>query len=259
MKRIIVPIDFTEVSKAGIEHAIEVALKNDSSLILVHVLSYHSEKDAKIKFESFLSGYPLLKKIPYIIVIEEGERIQMLVNAVNAERADFMIIATKGAPNDLEEISIAYQMISRLNIPVLVIPHKVRYQELNKILFTTDYKELQDSNILKNLYQLAQSYDAKVHVLYVGEKAKIQKEERERLENTLEYFLETIDHYYDFSDQDDIEKGIVKFVKEKQIDLLAMVSRRHSDDPSVIKQSLVREIALHTKVPLLTLPEIVNH
>ncbi len=40
MKRIILPIDFTEISKTGVEHAIEVELKNESSHILVRILSY---------------------------------------------------------------------------------------------------------------------------------------------------------------------------------------------------------------------------
>lgn len=256
MKRIIVPIDFTEISQTGLEHAIEMALKNESSLILVHILSFNSEMDAQMKFNAFVSKYPAIKKIPHRFLIREGERIQMLANAVETEQADFMVIATKGASNDPEKTSIAYQMISKLDIPVLLVPQKVEYQYINKILLTIDYKKIKDSGILNSLHQLARSYDAKVHVLYVGKKEEVEKEEREHIENILDYFLETIDHYYDFSDLEDIEEGITKFIKEKKIDLLAMVSRSHNDYPGAIKQSLVREMALHTQIPMLTIPEM---
>lgn len=256
MKRIIVPIDFTEISQTGLEHAIEMALNNESSLTLVHILSFNSEKDAQLKFNALVSKYPALKKIPHSFLVREGERIQMLVSAVNTEKADFVVIGTKGSSSHKQELSIAYQMISNLSIPVLVIPHGVKYHAVNKILFTIDYKKIKDSGILNHLHQLARSYDAKVHVLYVGKKEEVEKEEREHMENILDYFLETIDHYYDFSDLKDIEEGINKFIKEKEIDLLSMVSRNPNDDPGAIKQSLVREMALHTHVPLLTIPEM---
>ncbi len=71
--------------------------------------------------------------------------------------------------------------------------------------------------------------------MYVGKKEEVEKEEREHIENILDYFLETIDHYYDFSDLEDIEEGITKFIKEKKIDLLAMVSRSHNDYPGSYK------------------------
>jgi len=253
MKRIIVPIDFTEISRTGLEHAIEIAHKNESVLILVHINSFQSEKEAAASFDKLISAYPDLQKIPHRTIIHEGDRIALLANTVSSEKADFMIIATKGAASDFDEVSIAYQMIVRLKIPVLAIPYNVKYHEINKILFTTDYSSIEDSSILNSLHQFARIYDAKVYVLYVGDNKKIQPEERDQFESTLEYYLETIEHYYNFSDEENIETGIKHFTKEHQIDVLAMVSRNNTNKNV---PSLVRQIALNTKIPLLTIPEL---
>ena len=51
----------------------------------------------------------------------------------------------------------------------------------------------------------------------------------------------------------DIEKGIFDYVREKNIDMLAILPRNHAKKSKPSEGRLTRLLTLHTEVPLLTI------
>ena len=72
-------------------------------------------------------------------------------------------------------------------------------------------------------------------------------------DSILEYYLETLHYHHVFPKNTDIEKGIFEYVKEKNIDMLAILPRNHAKKSKPSEGRLTRLLTLHTEVPLLTI------
>lgn len=255
MKNILLPTDYSEVSIKATRHAACIAKRTEGKITVVHVPCDEIE-DKGIDF--LLENAPDLKELKTEFVLGKGEIVSGILDLVKKINADLIIMGTYGdSRNHLPYGSYTYGVIEQSTIPVLAIPVESEFQNVKKILYASDFKAVEHSDILKTLTRFAQVYDAEVHILNVKypEEPNYPTEVKEELENTLEYYLETIKHTYSVQENSDIVAGIDEYVKAKEINLLAMMPRKNHSFNEAVKGRLVKNIALKTEVPLLTFNE----
>jgi len=64
-----------------------------------------------------------------------------------------------------------------------------------------------------------------------------------------------IEHSFKFIEDNDVEKGILKFVNDNNIDLLAVISRKRGFFERLFHKSISKKLAMHANVPILILSE----
>ena len=255
MKKILIPTDFSPVSHKALNYAVNIAQKNQAALVLLHVSEKASVVDAK--FKQFVGDIEKIEELTCEWVVKAGDIVDTIHRVANDIHASLIVIGTQGESGEKEYDSVAASVIDLADCPVLTIPEKgSANMEIRKIAFATDYQQVKNPLVLGTLTEFARIFDAEVHVLNVKNEAqKWDTTDREITEDNLEYFLESIDHSYNFTNNPDLEEGIYGFIKKHDIDLLAMMSRKHSKAEKSAKGRLTENIALKTEIPLLTFHE----
>ncbi len=182
MKRIIVPIDFSDESLVGLNLAITLSKKIPSKIEMVFVQKksndfFHvsEEKEYKLavkKFDKILNTYK--NKLPdhaeLTYIIKKGKIYQEVVNQAHSFENSFLVSSTHGA-SGFEKFflgSNTFKIIAATNRPVftiretkspddirnIVLPLDTSYDTRQKVTFTT---------------QVARFFNAKIHIVKVSQ------------------------------------------------------------------------------------------
>lgn len=253
MKKILIPTDFTPIAHKSLSYSVNIAQKNQAALVLLHVTADTS--GVENKFEKFIEEVEGMEELTCEWLVKEGKIVDTICQVAEEIDANLIVMGTHNLHQ--KEEYVAAGVIDAANCSVLTIPEKcTANMEIEKIAFATDYLQVKTPLVLGTLTEFARIFDAEVHVLNVKNEAqKWDTSDREITEDNLEYFLESIDHSYNFTDNPDLEKGIYDFIKGHNIDLLAMMPRTHNGEKKSDKGRLTENIALKTEIPLLTFHE----
>lgn len=258
IKKILVPTDFSGTAKSAISYANNFAEGDRSiEITLLYISESPLEEDDKntleTKLQEIIDKYlPALKSSCHC-VIKSGPLTETILNVRKESGADLIIMGTKGSVED-EPVAISNtsELVLEADCAVLVVPERTDTFAVKNIALALGKNEIDDSFALGTLHDVARKFGAKVHILTISnEEGGIVTEDKN--ESILEYYLETLHYQYAFPKNTDIEEGIFEYVKEKDIDMLAILPRNHAKKSKPSEGRLTRLLTLHTEVPLLTI------
>jgi len=134
--RILVAIDGSESAKKAFTKSIYLALKCNSKLDLVHVVSCELGGDSATTFELIeqlqtkakliLEEYrkeAIKNNIPIEVMIKQGDPAQIIIEIANTENYDLIITGSRGmsAFKELLVGSVTLKVIHHVNCPVMVV------------------------------------------------------------------------------------------------------------------------------------------
>src|SRR5215204_5731398 len=259
MKTVLAPIDFSDVSLNALAFAAELCKRASARLVIVNILQKaEEEEEAKDKLKSIQSG--LNKLFESGLKCESfhahGNLITTLKKILAVQQPDLIVMGTKGA-SGLKRILIGsntVNVISKTNVPVLVIPEVARFENFltdgkNRIVLATDLDTLENDyavDILKKIAMLL--VQPKVVVLSVRPK-NTTLPDLKRMER--DYLLSIFDPEVESERATVFSSSVIggiNFYLSKNIDtgLIAMVAR---DSGALIQKHYTREMASHTHLP----------
>ncbi|NNJ88162.1 MAG: universal stress protein [Eudoraea sp.] len=186
--------------------------------------------------------------------------IDEIKNIIDTESIDLIVTGTKGA-SGIDEVFLGSNTVriikSIRNCPVLTIPQGFNYLEPQEIVFATDFKRYYSISELLPLIDLAKSFKATIRVVYVQSEIKALSEIQQFNLNMLRKYFEGIDHYiHTVSALNSVSRTLEVFADELDIHLLAMLNYQHSYMERITREPVVKQVAFHTQVPLLVIPEL---
>lgn len=133
LKKILVPVDFSDCSKKALAYAIPFAKQFNAELILIHVIRLYppisemgpveveSEEDARHELESV--KIKVGAGIRSTTVLRRGEAYAEIVDAASEFDADLIILSTHGRCGLARVVkgSTAEQVVRHAHCPVLVV------------------------------------------------------------------------------------------------------------------------------------------
>lgn len=271
MVNILVPTDFSDLSRVAINFAIKVANKLNGSVTLLHVINtvqparasmwfkYKSfEKElidhAKEDFEALLAEVSkqnkTLKPIKYKIV--RGTSFNNTVRTASKRlRTGLIVMGARGA-SGLQRVLIGSNtssMIDISHVPVLAVPELGEFKGFKNIVYVPDINHL-DSE-MKALLPYAKFFDSMVHMVHVTSSEKNVKAIEEKIyKATLGKIL-----YNKFTVKvivsRNIDQSIEDYVTEMKADLLTTFTHDHNFYDKLFDRSIARKMAFQSKVPLL--------
>jgi nucleotide-binding universal stress UspA family protein len=281
MKKIVVPTDFSKNSTKAISYAGEIARRTGAVIYLLHVI--------EPVIDQIRQPYPLHERLQEEIVNARLSELKALKNTLAetypdltietemakgtvttsildyAEnlQADIIIMGTQGA-SGLKEVflgSISGGTIGRTKIPVLAVPFEYLMEEPDAILFATNRFE-EDRQLLDKIVELASLFNAAVHaVVFVDidtSTADSYIYNHKQLNQYLGFLKES---YPDVSFTGELLQGkefeetIEEYDKKHEVDIIAMITYPKSFWEKLLKKSVTKKMAFHSKIPVLAIPK----
>ncbi|NMH26886.1 universal stress protein [Flavobacterium silvaticum] len=272
MKKILFPTDFSESSANAYKYALQLANNTNAEVVALHVYEmpvidyvntpaylldvYNTVELAS--FENYKSHVPELKRlaagfglenVPVSSVLLEGDLVQTILEMVKEQHFDFIVMGTKGATGMKETFfgTSTASVMTDTDAIVLAVPDESTYKNIEKIVFTTRFRE-KDVPALKKLLTFADAFGAQVDCLYIKTQSSDLKEV------VLADWRHVFRDYkltFHIIDSEDIEGSILEFLDSHQIDLLALLNHKRGFFENLFKTSLTKKLAFHSKIPIL--------
>jgi nucleotide-binding universal stress UspA family protein len=284
MKTILVPIDFSANAGHAAVYAYQLAKRLNHNLILCNAVNIPTELpqagmvvwpaddyDALIDGsadELMLVQKTLEKKDnsegfrPEISCATEAGYVNNVINAFAvADTVDLVLMGAHG-DNGLNQFFLgnhAREMIDATIKPLLLVPNNTPLVPIKKIAFATDFNNIEaDLKTIYLLIPIARALNAEILLTHVcigtqtlSECEKIIKRFITDLSNKADY----PNIYYRILTNSNAEAGLDWLCEHGQVEVLAMVHRKHSFLSGLLHGSHTKRMSGRLRIPLLVYPE----
>lgn len=274
MKKIIVPIDFSEHSEYALKTAAKLAKKYNADLLALHMLEitgimlnateteqYQKTvffiKLAEQKFEAFLDK-PYLQDVNVVPIVKHFKVFSEVNEVAKEENADLIIMGSHGASGFKEFFvgSNTERVVRNAEIPVLVVKHETSNTSFDQVLFATDFDEENVEPYLK-ASRFFEKLGAELTLLYVNLPNENFKSSVE-IENKIAEFLNaahgnldklnSVAYHADYT----VEQGILNYANKMGADLIAIPTHGRKGVTHFFAGSIGEDIANHSELPVIT-------
>ena len=270
MKKILFPTDFSETANNAFLYALNLAKSIDAQVYVLHVyelpmitgslsagLIQNVYETVELgSFENFKDNIPQLRQIaadnelsdiPLKFILEEGNFLYILRETIEEESVDFVVMGTNGNSGFERFLfgSNTINTITSMKIPILSVPQELSFKGFKNIGFTTIFDQ-KDKDALKYLIEIANRHQAKIHCMHVSKDGKFNQQV---LEDWKDQFANDPVVFEIYNDADPTN-AVLDFIKEKQIDLLTVVSRNKGFFDNIFSPGFTKRIANKNITPL---------
>lgn len=279
MNNILIPTDFSKNSYNSIIYALNYFEKSSCNFYLLHVTSivnYDDIDTSKIPTiktieqsllrQSKIDLHELLKKIKkknrnsrhkFIPLSCYDYFIDCIRNQIKEKKIDLVVMGTKGA-SGIEKIIIGSNtsdLITKVKIPVMVVPEKTLFKEPKEIAFPTDYNIFYHTKIISDILEFTKKNNIVLRILHITKKDKRLSQFQLENKKYLDDVFATINHSFHNLTNKKIETGLDCFVENKNIDMIFMAAKNLTLFQPIMLKPTAKEISYHTKIPFIVLHE----
>jgi len=274
MKKIIVPIDFSEYSENALETASVLARKYNAEILALHMLelsnavltSTSDQKDveavfyiklAEKKFKSFLEK-DYLKDIVVTPVVKHFKVFSEVNEVAKENDVDLIVMGSHGV-SGIKEVLIGSnteKVVRHSDIPVLVVKHNPILTDFENVVFACDFSDSAIKPYI-NASKMFNAINAKLHLLYVnipdaGFRSSAEMEKKvanflKRADGSLEN-MKNVTYVDDYT----IEEGILNFSNVLGADLIAIATHGRTGLAHFFEGSISEDVANHSTLPVMT-------
>lgn len=189
----------------------------------------------------------------------------ILLNAIGKSAIDlniyYIFMGTQGA-SGLKGVflgSNTVKIISKIDFcPIVAIPADYSFDTPDTILFATGFEHVYDKYELHPMLVLAKLWESKIRVLHLVDKEKSAAHQETAKEVLSKRLHEVPYEIIALEKTDKVSSEIAKQVEQnEEIGMVAIIDYWHSFMEKLMHESVVKNVAFKTKVPLLVmhLPE----
>lgn len=276
MRKIVLPTDFSANSFQAIKFAAELFKYEKCEFFILHAYAEEVYNGDTLDDEKGLDEFKkkVQEKVEESLHKVREEILQLFPNPrhsfqtsaafgllvdevnelVNRENIDVVVTSTRGESKErhLTFGSNSLQVIKYVQCPVLTIPEGYRYDNPKKILFPSDFMLPYQRRELKLIGDLARSFCAEIHLLYVSKFPLMSSRQKDNKAAIEEQFYNVKSLY--FQDKKNAKtEAILKYIQEKDMDFLVLVNTRHSYLENILFKSTLDEVGLHPIIPFMVL------
>ena len=275
IKKILVPVDFSEHSEYALEVAAQIAKQKNAELVVVHMLGLSEAVVNKDDSRDFMEAVYYLKLAQkrftefldkdYLIGLKVTDmvhnyRVFRELNDVAMEaKADLIVMGSHGS-SGLTEVFVGSnteKVVRFSEIPVLVIKKRHVNFQFENVVYACDFED-ESISVYRKAMKFFKDFDATVHLLYINLPAErfrstAQMEERVRIfldkaDNGDYLNLEKVSYRDDYT----VEQGIFTFCNKINADLVAVSTHGRRGLAHFFFGSVGEDVANHSDIPTIT-------
>ena len=274
MKKILFPTDFSDNSLHAAKYAVLLAERFNADIIFLNVyavpvfteyqvpynldnLEQMSLENASNKLSDFvdkLISATKFAKDKATSMVEFGDTTDNILGVAAKNKVDMIVMGTKGTSNVLERWlgTNAQKIVETANIPVWVVPSKVKLIHPTSILYAADFKEDEveaTRKMLKFVTPLAVTCKVvHIHEYYQPNVGHIVQHTTEKLKEEFQFndiTFKSLNRY-------DVVKGLETYIKTSKPDVLAMATYEKSFFERFFITSISDHFIQQADLPMLT-------
>ena len=258
IKTILVPYDFTQISKQALDYTFDfIGIDRDIKIVLAHITKEDDAGTIEAAFKELKEISKSRFRGVMELVLRKGTLTEALLEIQKEETIDLIVMGTSGETDKHRSIgnNTVNLTLEIDDCPVLAIPNQVLEFSIKKIALVLGKEKIEDRTVLETLLRISRRFNAKVVVLTIQNEEGIYgySESDERNENLLEYYLEDFYSHHAFIENPDIIQGVANYVKQHDIDMIAVLPRTHAAGNKRSEGLLTKELTMHSKVPVLAI------
>lgn len=271
MKRILVPTDFSKYSEEALKVAAQIARKNNSEIILLHMLELpHQTSDImgggnsipEIMFykNKAINNLEKLMDIDYLKGINVSEAIEFkkvtegIIDASKKNNVDLVVMGSHGTSgfNELLVGSNAEKIVRLSNIPVLVIKKEEEKFKTKNFVFASDFSK-ETRKPFRKMLEFAKIFDSNLFLVMICTPNNF-KTTYESKKIMLDFIADfNIENYSSHIYNDtNIENGIVNFANSVDADLIGMCTHARTGLAHFFNGSILEDLVNHSIKPIIT-------
>jgi len=281
MKRILVPVDFSNNSYSALFYATRLfqdqvcqfyilntfevntpiltsRLHTNKGELLFQKLSKESkEKLQEVKHRIIRDSEDLQHTFDTISVSKD--LLGTINKTIDKKNIDLVVIGTKGATGAKEIFigSNTVKVIQKIKkCSVLTVPDQYEFKKTIEIAFPSGFKRSFKETEIKPLSNIAALFSSNIRIFHIHEEEKldsIQQYNYHMLKKYLEDF-ETSIHWISKPSKKSVL--INDFIEKMKINMLVMVNYKHSLIEEFTNEPVIKNIGFHPIVPFLIIPAV---
>jgi Universal stress protein UspA and related nucleotide-binding proteins len=271
MKKILVPIDFSEYSEYALEVAAQMAKSNESGVVLLHMIGMsesvldNSEiaeeqeakyylKLAKKKLKDFTKK-EYLQEIPVEVIIQNYKDFKEVNQVAKEQNCDLVVMGSHGTSglSDLFVGSNTEKVIRTSEVPVLVIKHRYLNFKVKKMVFASDL-ENESITAFKKASAFANLLSASIEIVYIndaGANFMGVDDVRKKVANYKKELDQSVE--VRFHNYHTVEGGLFNYCLMNDVDLLVIPTHGRKGFAHFLVGSLAENVSNHAKLPVMTI------
>lgn len=271
MKRILVPTDFSEHAEDALKVAAQIAKKNNSEIIILHMLELPSQmNDAVLGGASIPETMLFMKKAnemldevasrPYLDEIQITEIVKMdkpihgITQVSKDYNIDLIVMGSHGS-SGIEELLIGSnteKVVRNSESPVLIIKKNISNFNAENIVFASDFSA-EAKKPFEKFLNFSKIFDSKIHLVTIctPNSFKPTHEIEKAINNFVSEFNLTNYSSQIYNDTN-IEKGIINFSNSINADIIGMCTHGRTGFAHFFNGSISEGLVNHAVKPVIT-------
>lgn len=279
IKKILIPIDFTETSEAAALQGAEIGRLLKAEVQLLHVIPsnghYSSlsldhpapaaavhEVEKMIKEKLDLAAKNILEKcgITVLKFIRTGNIVNEILDFSKKQKIDQIIMGTHGASGYKEMFigSNAQRVVTLSDIPVITMLDGTHESAFKNILIPID-DHIHSREKVNSALEIAKLYKAKVHILGLVNSTETKDFNKMKIKlEAVEKFVHqaALSFTTSIEQGDSIAKTAMEYAAKNKCDLIVINTGHESHITGIFLGAFAQQIVNHSSIPVLSVKEV---
>lgn len=276
MSTYLVPVDFSKTADHAAKYAARLSFAMTNSKIILLNAYYVSEYESILPTPDMIIttdeniADEITKRLEALeklkskmleinpmaeieVALSRETLLRSIIDRVNREEIEVIIIGSNGkkAKDESDIGSNAIKISKSSPVPVLVVPPKADYQSIRKAILACDFKKVKEVVPMQALKNILNKHALTLLVLNINSGHAVSLQEEQILHEMLKDFSPS----YHYADHPDTIKGIVKFAKNEEAQLIIALPKKYSFFEGLLHESVSQRLTIKSHVPVLLLKD----
>lgn len=270
MKKILVPIDFSENAERALTAAKIMATKGTTQLLILHAYQ-PPVPDMTVPSGAGMMPIPIeledtfRERLDQYVTSIRNEGYQAegiwaiggihpaVFEAIDEHQPDMVVLGRTGTGGFLDKLlgTSATRIGLDAPCPVLIIPPQAHLKKFREIVYATQL-EYDENDILKRAFPLFKQLGGRVSLIKINSRTQPNVQPDEQFMDQIKKDFSVTDDDFVIRESDSVVQGIEDYCDEIEADLLVMSARhRGFIEAFITNPSITKKMIVDTHVPLL--------
>ncbi len=279
LQKILVPIDFTDVSLQALEFAANMCSKTNAELYVLHIIKKVSNTSSylvnmaddsdKVKLvtqqiDALVIENEWLANIKIHTIVGYGKVHEVIFKISTDKLIDLIVMGTNGEifhmTDNMRKYVLgtnAYRTAEISEVPIITMQKDRKRKELKKIVLPIDIEDDSTTNKVEYAKNIAQMFGAEIHVVAMADDANNDERAVERMDAILkgvksDICQANIKVITSIIHTSDIPHDILDYCERAKADLVVIMCKKTKKMEELILNSEERFIIKSSKIPVLS-------
>lgn len=277
MKKILVPVDFSESAANALRYALKLNRYFKAKIVLLYVFDMQIalnilppeisenycnyvkgfEDDLRTFLHNLNKGF---EEYEYELKVLAGEDNKVIIRYADAEDVDLIILGNKGVGGLRKWFfgSVAQYVLTHSHVPVIAVPVTYTYEKISNVLLASDFMEEISDDQYEFLHHLAHTMNADFDMVHVHKNGDelFRDPKSESVFRFLQLQFNKNPHLLTVDKNGDVDLAIKHFMEENHAGLTVIIPHEHVMLDSLLSVNHTEKLMAVLECPLMTLPSV---